>query len=533
MRNTTPVSGLTAGRKPFLLIVCSLLIVSGCSWTQLVSVDNAKQQGNSISQDSSVSADGRYIAFESVADNLVAGDTNGTRDVFVRDVVSRVTERVSVSSAGGEGSDSSEDASISADGRFVAFSSESSDLVANDTNGMSDIFVRDRQTGTTTRVSVDSVGDQGNAASRRPEISGDGNWVVFRSAANNLVPMDNNNRWDTFLHNRITGVTTRVSVDSLGAEGNSDSLLNDITSDGTLIAFSSFATNLVSSDTNAASDVFVHNRVTGTTTRVSVDSSAMQANQSSSDPAISADGRYVVFHSMATNLVAGDSNNLEDVFVHDLQTGATTRVNLDENGNQSLVFPRHGTSSVSGDGRYIAFSTTEDFASSDVNGVADVYIRDQVAGRTFLGSLSAAGAQTNHGNGISQNPYLSEDGRYVAFESGATNLVPGDNNGELDVFIRAVGDMSVTSVSPSLLAIGSTTSVTITGTNFLPGTAPWLPGLWVRNIVRVNETTLTADITVPNNLSPASFNVGVFLLGTGAGQLTGLMASCDDCLTIF
>ncbi|MPV87021.1 hypothetical protein GCU85_09820 [Cardiobacteriales bacterium ML27] len=331
-----------------------------------------------------MSADGRYVAFQSNATNLVAGDTNGTTDVFVHDTQTGDTTRVNVDSLGTEGDRDSFSSSISADGRYVAFQSFATNLVAGDTNGNADIFVHDTQTGVTTRVSVDSVGTEADSYSQTPSISADGRYVAFTSTATNLVAGDTNGNTDIFVHDTQTGVTTRVNVDSVGTEGDNGSYNPSISADGRYVAFYSSATNLVAGDTNGVADIFVHDTQTGNTTRVSVDSVGTEGDGLSQSPSISADGRYVAFTSNATNLVAGDTNGTLDIFVHDTQTGVTTRVSVDSN---------------------------------DIEG--DSY---------------------------STGPSISADGRYVAFESYATNLVAGDTNNAGDVFFTATN-----------LAVASTT----------------------------------------------------------------------------
>src|SRR5947209_1614213 len=250
-----------------------------------------------------------------------------------RSAGAQTTVRVSVASDGTEGNDVSLGSALSADGRFVAFDSAATDLVAGDTNGVSDVFVHDRQTGTTERVSVASDGAQGNGSSGLvtfafpPALSADGRFVAFVSFATNLVASDTNGATDVFVHDRQTGTTERVSVASDGTEGNAASAGATLSADGRFVAFHSAATNLVAGDTNGTNDVFVHDRQTGTTERVSV-------NGFSAGPALSADGRFVAFHSTATNLVAGDTNGATDVFVHDRQTGTTERVSVASDGTQ-------------------------------------------------------------------------------------------------------------------------------------------------------------------------------------------------------
>ncbi|HMC07628.1 MAG TPA: hypothetical protein VKG89_09585, partial [Solirubrobacterales bacterium] len=202
------------------------------------------------------------------------------------------TERVSVDDAGNQGNADSSDSAVSDDGRFVAYYSAASNLVPGDTNGVDDIFVRDRLTGTTERVSVDAAGNQGNGDSFGPALSADGRFVSFRSQASNLVPGDTNGASDDFVYDRQTGQIERISVDSAGNEANGDSFETWMSDDGRYVAFLSFASNLVSGDTNGVSDIFVRDRQAGTTERVSVDSSGTEANGESFYPQISADGRF-------------------------------------------------------------------------------------------------------------------------------------------------------------------------------------------------------------------------------------------------
>lgn len=279
--------------------------------TAMVSVDSGEIQPTiGASGWPAISWDGRYVAFESTSTSLVSGDTNGSRDVFVRDVVMGTTVRASVDSAGIQGDSSSMAASISGDGRFVVFESSASNLVAGDTNGWADIFVRDLVAGTTVRVSVGPGGAEADGRSYQPAISADGRTVAFASTATNLVAGDTNGWCDVFLRELPTGTTRRVSVGAGGVEGDADSAEElayapvSISVDGRFVAFESRATNLVPADTNGTSDIFVHDRLTGTATRESVDTVATQSNGASYAPVISADGRWIAFDSAATNLVA-------------------------------------------------------------------------------------------------------------------------------------------------------------------------------------------------------------------------------------
>jgi len=448
-------------RVALLLIVTATVAMLGrlafvtAGTTTCVSVDSSGNQGNDNSYRPSISPDGRYVAFSSLATTLVPYDTNGHEDVFVHDRQTGATERVSVNSAGDQGNDASEMSfrpSISADGRYVAFFSLASNLVSGDTNGTSDVFVHDSQTGITQRVSVNSQGDQGNGQSGYPAVSWDGRYVAFQSWASNLVPGDTNEAYDVFVHDRQTGITRRVSVDSRGNQGNGNSEYPAISADGSYVAFHSWASDLVEGDTNicaphmdgTCADVFVHDLVTETTKRVSVDSEGNQANDLSLESAISGDGRYVAFMSVATNLVPDDTNNSADVFVHNRQTGVTERVSVDSAGNQG-----HDGSyepAVSSDGRYVAFfSLASNLVADDSNRFNDIFIHDRQTGATQRVSEDYEG---NPGNGESLQPAISGDGRYLAFYSYSTNLGSACTDGNVNVFVYDRLAMPVPTPSP-------------------------------------------------------------------------------------
>ena len=211
------------------------------------------------------------------------------------------------------------------DGRFMAFESAESNVVEGDTNRVTDVFVFDRQAKRTVRVSINSSGAQANGGSFLPQLSGDGRYVVFESLASNLVPDDTNRQRDVFVHDLQTRKTTRVSVDSAGGQANNFSQAAHLSGDGRYVLFESLASNLVPGDTNGVIDVFVHDRQTRQTTRVSVASGGLQANNTSVNPTLSADGRYVTFESFATNLTSEQSDGQKQTFVHDRETGRTMR----------------------------------------------------------------------------------------------------------------------------------------------------------------------------------------------------------------
>lgn len=417
--------------------------------TSRISVDSAGTEANHISYTCSVSADGSVVAFASWANNLVGLDTNGVDDVFVRDRLSGSTFRVSVDSAGVQATGLSWRPFLSANGRFVAFESEANNLVPGDSNYSWDVFVHDLQTGQTTRASVDSMGVEGNSASYDPFISATGRYVVFPSFSNNLVLGDTNGKRDVFVHDRQTGQTSRASVDSAGVEANGHSFATSISADGRYVAFDSEASNLVAGDTNNTWDVFLHDRQTGQTTRVSVDSLGTEGNAVSGVPFLSEDGRFVSFESTATNLVPGDLNGRQDVFVHEVQTGQTSLASIDSAGVQGNGWS--SASSMSADGRFVAFgSDSSNLVPADFNGVSDVFVHDQLTGKTVRSSLTSSGVE---GGSYSYLPAISADGRFVAFESEATNLVPGDTNGRGDIFFRGGPLLAVTGSCPGPMSI--------------------------------------------------------------------------------
>jgi hypothetical protein len=348
-----------------------------------------------------------------------------------------VTELVSVATGGQQGNDISgrfAGPAISANGQVVAFDSAASTLVPGDTNGQADVFVHDRSTGSTERVSVSTAGVQGNDFSSRPALDGSGNLVVFDSGASNLVTGDTNHALDVFVHDRAAGTTERISVSSSGLQGNGQSNSPSMSDDGRFVSFISSASNLVHNDTNGVEDVFVRDLVAGTTELVSITSSGQQANSSTTEASISADGRWVAFSSFATNLVPGDTNGHFDVFIHDRQTGLTELVSVSSDETQGDA--QSTTPSVSGDGQVVAFwSQATNLVPGDTNGRPDVFVRDRVAGTTERASVSSD-EQQGDGNSpeagvrgfVAEGPDITPDGRFVAFSSSSTNLVPGDTN---------------------------------------------------------------------------------------------------------
>ncbi len=370
-----------------------------------VTVASDGTQANHDAAWPSISGDGRYVAFWSWATNLVDNDTNNKPDIFVHDRETKQTTRVSVASGGEQANASSEQAEISSDGRYVAFQSYASNLVDGDTNNQPDIFVHDRETKQTTRVSVASDGSQSTERALYPSISGDGRFVTFDSGFNNLVGF--------FVHDRDTGQTTHIP--GVGGE-------TAISATGRYVAF-------------AGSGVIVYDREVGQLKTLSLALDGTQGNAYSYGPAISADGRYVAFQSYASNLVSNDTNEQADVFVHDRVTGQTRLVShaLDGQVGNNASY----NASISADGRYIAFaSDSSNLVAGDTNSYVDTFLYDRVTEQMVRLSIAPDGTQ---GNGHTIEVFISQNGRQVVFGSTASNFVNGDTNAIYDMFVYDLG----------------------------------------------------------------------------------------------
>ncbi len=379
-----------------------------------------------------ISADGRFVVFMSDATNLVPGDTNFASDTFVRDLSTGRLERVSVSSSGAQGNGDSLSATISRDGRYVAFRSAASNLVPGDTNKATDIFVRDRVAGTTTRVSESSEGAQANSDSDSAAISADGRVVAFRSLATNLDPRDKNRRPDIFVRDLAEGRTELVSLSFSGSPSNGESRSPSIAADGSRVAFASLANNLTMKDTNGTWDVFVRDVPSGVTLRASLSSDGDQGTLASLLPSLSGDGNSVAFVSKSPNLVPGDTNRMRDAFVRDLATEQLSRVSVTGAGEQANG--PASSAALSADGRFVAFSSdATNLVPKDRNRHRDVFVLDRASGAVRLVSLASDGTP---GSGDSGGPSLSADGRFVAFQSYASTLSAGDENDVRDVFVH-------------------------------------------------------------------------------------------------
>ena len=400
-------------------ILCLCANPSSAATTERVSVasDGAQADGASWSRHKCISGDGRFVALESAASDLVPDDTNGSTDVFVHDRFTGQTERVSVASDGTEaaGPCLSFFASISADGRYVAFSSDATNLVPNDNNGRNDVFVHDRLTGQTTRVSVSSYGTEANGRDiwgAMPDISADGRYVAFCSEASNLVPNDANDENDVFVHDRLTGETELVSVATDGTQTADRCMYPALSADGRYVVFSSDDPDLAPGGRRMHYNTYLRDRQTGTTVYV------YEGFQSS----ISGDGRFV-----ATGFV--------EVWLVDTQTWESVRVDVASDGTPgektsgSSHFP-----AMTPEAQLIAFRAySSNLVPGDTNGTGDVFLHDRQSGETVRISMTTDGTQAD---GHCWGPSISADGRFVSFNSRGETLVPNDTNGSSDVFVR-------------------------------------------------------------------------------------------------
>lgn len=411
------------------------LVVAGAAdaapTTERVSVSTLGVEGNLDSNIPSISTDGRFVAFMSDASNLVAGDTNGAGDIFMHDLKFGTTERISLDSSGAEANGFSYfgtyGSSISEDGRYVVFQSNATNLIAGDTNGIDDVFVRDRSLGITERVSVDPIG--GGTGGVEASISADGRYVVFSS-----LTIGGTGVLLIYRYDRTLDALQVASIDSSGGLPNGDSQRAKISRSGNLVAFESNATDLVVGDTNGTRDIFLRNLSTGANTRLSMNG-ATQSNGFCTNVQMSEDGGIVVFESSATNLVAGDTNGYSDIFAVDRSSGTITlKSRLGTSlGNLDSINP-----TIDPTGRYVAFKTeATNFDAADTNGISDVYIVTPFGPTPIRISLNAAGGQLTGGCCYSSNyGAMSADATYMAFATDDSGVVAGDTNGLIDIFVR-------------------------------------------------------------------------------------------------
>jgi Tol biopolymer transport system component len=497
-----------------VLVWLAVVPASAQNTTTRVSVATSGAQVVGRSDQPAISADGRLVAFMSNADHLVPGDTNVLYDVFVHDRQTGSTERVSLGPNGAQATGHSSTPSISADGRFVAFASAAANLVSGDTNTKNDIFVRDRLLSTTTRVSVATGNGQASDDCFDPSISADGRYVVFASRAPNLVPGDTNTgdspsgASDVFRHELQTGTTIRISVRTGGAQLNANSFTPSISANGRIVAFMSNATDAVADDTNGKQDMFVRDVDAGTTTRVSIGSGGVQANASNSMGTMSSDGRYVAFLAEALNLVP---DGRPGIYVHDRQSAVTSLLVPAIDIGGSTFVP--SSPQISGDGRYVCFSR---FVTSGA--FMEHLLVDRQTLRIARVSVADTGAAANGG---SANCAPNADASVITFSSEGSNLVTCDTNNQTDVFVRTlVGTMAIDKTSLRFAALTS-------GHTFVSQTAAQIVRLTEGSIKPVSWTASSnqpwLQVTPASGTGSATLSIGI-TPGAGvppSGTVTG------------
>lgn len=506
-----------------LITVMVVLSTAMARTTKVVSANAAGEVGNNWSYFTKISTDGRYIVFDSMASNLVANDTNGVTDVFLYDQVTQVLERVSVASDGSEADGDSSLPVVSGDGRYVAFQSTATNLLGagNDTNGVSDIFVVDRTTGTVERVSLNVDGGEAAGPSFRPSISDDGSIVAFESYGLGLDPADAaENNADIYLRDRVAGTTQWISKSFDGSQALAPGASHYpiVSADGSTVGFYSYSDNLVEGLVGGTR-AYVYDLTTSTMEVVSVTSDGAPSFGYLS--ALSADGRYAAFMTSASGVVPGDTNGSNDLFLRDRVAGTTERISVGYDGSESngITCWTHPCASFSSDARYIAFySWATNLVPNDTNGWRDVFVRDLVTGTNERISVANNGEQVIHS---SENPVMSGDGRYVVFVSYSAQLVDGDTNNQTDVFVHDRLGPTANAGPDQFVAIGA--DVQLDGSGSLPDEAggPITGYAWAIESAPAGSTAeLVGADTIAPSFTPDVIGTYTFSLVISDGSAT-------------
>ena len=423
------------------LSLALLLVMSNVNAAETILVSkNGSVQGSGISTLPSVNSDGSVIAFESTSGNLV-GDANSQTQILVKNIQSNSIQRVSVNNSGTAGNKASYSPSISSDGKKIAFNSLSNNLYSGDINGFSDIFVRDTTNNVTTLVNITKNGIIADKESADAVISGNGRFVAFATAANNLSGQTTNSKRNVYLKDLVTGNLELISINNSGTVGNNDSFLPSISFDGRYISFVSFASNFDNIANNNVYDIYRHDTLNKTTKRISYSATGGASNGLSLGSVISADGQTIAYHSLANNLVDNDSNNAIDVFIYDV---ATQKTELASGNIAASGFSFNAK--ISDTGRFIAYySTANNLVPNDSNNSSDLFIYDRLLKKTERASVSTSGVQTS--KSIDTNISISGDGKAAVFSSTDAALVSGDTNNKLDVILRKINVENIKPVS--------------------------------------------------------------------------------------
>lgn len=384
-----------------------------------------------------ISGNGRFLGFSSLAHFLVPGDTDDRYDALVRDRVLGINERVALSSAGVPGNRHSYLTSLSADGRFAVFTTHSNNLVPGVDTFEHQVYVRDRLLGTTECMSMTSWGSGAHGASGRGVISDDGRFVAFHSRAINLAGVGATGGIDqVYVRDRDTGAIQCISLGSGGGQANANALFPRLSSSGRYVTFTSSATNL-EPGTNGFGQAYLFDQQTGIREVLSLDTGGTPAQASSALPsAPTTDGRFVAFQSKAGTLVPGVGNGFQQIFLRDRTAGTNTLVSVAFDGSPGDADSQ--APHITPDGRYVVFeSLATNLVPGDTNAVRDVFVRDLLLGTTSRVNVANSGTQASQAGGYEwSSNVVSADGRSVVFESHSTDLVVADTNGQRDLFVH-------------------------------------------------------------------------------------------------
>ena len=500
-------------------------------WPRITALSRNSQGhwGNASSYQSAISSNGQFVAFLSSATNL-APNADGTNvEVYLHDRVTHTNTLVSRSASGSLPNADCAAVRISGDGRFVVFDSPASNLIPNDNNNSSDVFLYDRTSGQLELISRNAAGF-GNGESDSPAVSDDGRYVVFASDASNLVSGDSYGYRDIFVRDRQAGTTTRVSVGGGGAQADYDSDAPNISGDGRFVTFLSGADNLVTDAYVLAFHLYLRDRLGGTTERISRNASRAAGNANSGYSSLSFDGRYIAFESEASNLVAGDTNNVQDIFLRDRVSGLLTRVSLGNSGEQAdlgCFVP-----SLTANGRHVCFfSAAGRLCAQDDDNVYDLFDYDRWTAKLSRLSYNYAGHTGLDGSFF---PVASADGQFIAFDAWAWNLVPGDGNGARNVFLidrgEAIPDLMVYAAGDTTRA-----GIGLHGTNILQRRELPLTNSPATFFIRLDNDGPTTELfSVRANVAPPGWDARFFLGSTnitaaltGAGWTVSLPAATN------
>jgi len=465
----------------------------------------------------SISPDGRFVCYASKASNLVVGDGNSTFDVFWLDRATGVHERMSVSASGVEHGQGGLEGQVSPDGARVLLRSYSK-LVPQDNRGFADVFLRNRTLGTLVRVSVGYVGQSIDADVEGWAASRDLSVIAFQTRASNMVSGDTNGNLDLIVRDMITGTVTWVTTGNMEPYNPSDEATSvDVTADGTAIAFASRASHLVPGDANGSADIFVWTRATGSFERVSIAWSGAEALGDSSHATISDDGRYVAFQSAAHNLApGGDGNGVADVFVRDRLAGTTIRASLGPGGIESASPSVRPV--LARDGSFVAFESEGALLPSEVAGSWKLYRRDLVSG-VLQHLVVPVDAQPF----TAQQTVIGASPNAMLVASGSSNLVPYDPNGHTDLFLVDLAPATARTVCAGFGALAACPCSNTGGighgcTSSFGGGGPRLVAL---GEARVGADTLTLDATILPPGTSTMFLQGSSLQNGGNGTPFG------------